>query len=114
MWGWRRQRELALPGLDAGSGQVPAALTEWSQSLDVSRVTRHTIREAEYYLRHYRRMMPSGRHEASFRMMAMLAEQVTPPPPLSVAPLDAVGAVLRAVRGRGGTGDQRNNALSGR
>ena len=102
MWGRKRQRKLALPGLDEAPEDVPVALIEWSQTLDVSRVTRHTLREAEYYLRHYRRMMPTSRHEASFRIMAMLAEQVSPPPPISVAPLDAVGTVLRVVRERGG------------
>lgn len=102
MWRRKRQRDLALPGLEGGPEEVPLALREWSQALDVSRVTPHTVREAEYYLRHYRRMMPTSRHEASFRMMAILAVQVSPPPPLSIAPLDAVGTVLRAVRERGG------------
>ena len=43
-------------------------------------------------------MIPATRHEASFRLMAMLAVQVDPPPPLSIAPLDAVATVLRAFR----------------
>jgi len=98
MWGRKQRRELALPGREPE--ELPLALREWRQALDVSRVTDHTVREAEYYLRNYRRMMPTGRHEASFRMMAMLTEQVSPPPPLSVAPLDAVATVLRAVRDR--------------
>jgi hypothetical protein len=100
MWGRKRQRELPLPGREPED--APLALREWSQALDVSRVTPHTVREAEYYLRHYSRMWPTTRHEASFRMMAILAVQVSPPPPLSIAPLDAVGTVLRAVRERGG------------
>jgi hypothetical protein len=102
MWRRRRQRELALPGLDEGPAAVSPALREWSEALDVSRVTQHTAREAEYYLRHYRRMMPTSRHEASLRMMALLADQASPPPPIGIAPLDAVGTVLRALRERGG------------
>jgi hypothetical protein len=41
--------------------------------------------------------------------MAMLAEQVSPPAPLSIAPLDAVATVLRAFRQRQepGTYDSR-------
>ena len=95
---WGRDRELPLPGLDHEPEDMPLALREWSKALDVSRVTEHTAREAEYYLRHYRRMIPATRHEASFRLMAMLAVQVDPPPPLSIAPLDAVATVLRAFR----------------
>jgi hypothetical protein len=102
MWRRKRDRELALPGVGE---EVPAALKEWSQALDVSRVTHHTVREAEYYLKHYRHMMPTSRKGPSFRLMALLAEQVSPPPPLTVAPLDAVGTVLRAVRERGVTSD---------
>jgi len=102
MWRRKRRGELALPGLDGGPEAASPALREWSEVLDVSRVTQHTVREAEHYLAHYRRMMPASRHEASFRMMSLLAEQVSPPPPISIAPLDAVGTVLRAVRERGG------------
>jgi len=98
MWGRKRQRELALPSREPED--VPLPLREWSQALDVSRVTPRTVREAEYYLRRYRRIGPATRREASFRMMALLSVEVSPPPPLSIAPLDAVGTVLRAVRSR--------------
>ena len=49
---WGRDRELPLPGLDHEPEDMPLALREWSKALDVSRVTEHTAREAEYYLRH--------------------------------------------------------------
>jgi hypothetical protein len=100
---WRKQRDLPLPALDAESDEIPAALRDWSQALDVGRVTNHTVREAEYYLGRYRRMAPNARIEAEFRLMAMLTSQVTPPPPPSVAPLDAVATVLRKVRERQAT-----------
>lgn len=97
---WGRKRKPPLPALDREPEEMPPALREWSQALDVSRVTEHTAREAEYYLRHYRRMMPTARNEAGFRLMAILAVQANPPPPLSIAPLDAVATVLRAFRER--------------
>jgi hypothetical protein len=95
-----RRRVRALPGLDCDLAEMPPILREWSQALDVSRVTDRTAREAEYYLANYRRMVAASRHEAAFRLMAKLAVQVTPPPPLSIAPLDAVATVLRAFRDR--------------
>ena len=101
MWRRKRQRELALPGLDCAPEDMSLPLREWSQALDVSRVTDHTARAAEYYLRKYRRMMPASRQEAEFRLMAMLADQATPPPPLSIQPLDAAATVLRALRDGG-------------
>ena len=70
-----------------------------------SRVTEHTVREAERYLRSYRRTPATNRHEAGFRLMALLAIQVSPPPPLTVAPLYSVATVLRAVRERTATSD---------
>jgi hypothetical protein len=101
VWGRKRQRELTLPGLDREPEEMPADLREWSQALDVSHVTDHTARAAEYYLRKYRRMMPASRQEAEFRLMNMLAVQASPPPPLSIAPLDAAATVLRALRDGG-------------
>ena len=99
---WRK-RELPLPALDPESDEIPPALRDWSQSLDVGRVTAHTLREAEYYLRKYRRLAPQARIEEEFRLMAMLTSQVTPSPPLNIAPLDAVATVLRKVRQEQGT-----------
>jgi hypothetical protein len=103
MWGRKRQRDLALPGLDREPEELPPDLREWSQALDISRVTGHTARTAEYYLRNYRHMMPTGRQEAGFRLMALLAAEVSPPPPLSIKPLDAAATVLRARRDGGAT-----------
>jgi hypothetical protein len=45
-------------------------------------------------------MMPTARNEAEFRLMPILAVQASPPPPLSIAPFDAVATVLRAFRER--------------
>jgi hypothetical protein len=53
------------------------------------------------YLRNYRHMMPTGRQEAGFRLMALFAAEVSPPPPLSIKPLDAAATVLRARRDGG-------------
>jgi hypothetical protein len=89
--------DAAPPGLP-GAGQVPPELAAWAQVVDVSRLTDRTIRQAEEYLRTYRRMIPVARRELAWRLVALVQAQASPPPPVNAAPLDILATVLAARR----------------
>jgi hypothetical protein len=86
-----------LPGLP-GADEVPPELAAWAQVVDVSRLTDRTIRQAEEYLRTYRRMAPVARRELAWRLVAVVQAQASPPPPVNAAPLDILATVLAARR----------------
>ena len=93
----KRERETApLPPLDPEA--VSPDLRAWAQVLDVSRITDDTARSVEWYLRKYRRLPRFSRREASCRLVSIIAAQVTPPPPLSINPLDIMATVLSVRR----------------
>jgi hypothetical protein len=93
---WKREQQAApLPPLDQDA--VSPDLRAWAKVLDVSRLTDDTARSLEWYLRKYRRMPRFSRREISYRLVSAIAAQVTPPPPLSINPLDIMATVL-AVR----------------
>ena len=87
-----------------GSGQSPTGpqgpppdLLAWAQVVDVSRVTEHTAKAAQDYLRDYLRMTPLAGREFGLRLVSLLETQVSPPPPLSVMSSD-IAATVMAVR----------------
>jgi hypothetical protein len=94
---WKRERQAApLPPLDPDA--VSRDLRAWAQLLDVSRLTDDTARSLEWYLRKYRRMPRFSRRETSYRLVSIITAQVTPPPPLSINPLDIMATVLSVRR----------------
>jgi hypothetical protein len=94
---WKRERQTApQPALDPDA--VSRDLRAWAQVLDVSRITDDTARSVEWYLRKYRRLPWFSRREISYRLVSIIAAQVTPPPPLSINPLDIMATVLSARR----------------
>jgi hypothetical protein len=76
---------------------VPASLVAWAQEADASRLDDKTVRDAEYFLKRYRWITEPGREESALRLVALIARQVSPPPPIDVAPLDIIATAL-AVR----------------
>jgi hypothetical protein len=94
---WKRERHAAqLPPLDPDA--VSRDLRAWAQVVDVSRLTDDTARSLEWYLRKYRRLPWSSRREMCYRLVSIITAQVTPPPPLSVNPLDIMATVLSVRR----------------
>ena len=85
---------------------VSRDLREWARVLDVSRLSADTARSAEWYLRKYRRMPWFSRREMSYRLVSAITAQVTPPPPLSINPLDIMATVLSARRAHGQPGSE--------
>jgi hypothetical protein len=92
------------PGSDPSPDPVRAELLAWAQAVDVSRLSDKTAKQAETYLRDYRRMNVSARREWGFRVRDAIATQVRPPPPVTIPPLDVMATVIAARRKQLGTG----------
>lgn len=84
--------------------QHDPVLAAWAQAVDASRLSERTARQAEDYLREYRRMNAIARHEIAFRLVSVIETQVSPPPPAQVAPLDILATVVAARRRQLGIG----------
>jgi hypothetical protein len=82
----------------------PTGLTAWAQVVDASRLSERTAKQAEDYLRDYRRMNAIARHEIAFRLVSVIQTQVSPPPPAQIAPLDILATVVAARRRQLGIG----------
>jgi hypothetical protein len=73
-------------------------LLAWAQAVDVSRVTDHTVKAAEDYLRGHSRFPALAGRESGLRLVSLLETQVSPPPPLSLNPTDIAATVLAVSR----------------
>jgi hypothetical protein len=83
---------------------VSPALLAWAQALDASRLSKRTVKEAEQYLRDYRRLNYETRREFGYRLRSVIEAQVSPAPPSSVASLDIIATALSARRKQLGIG----------
>ena len=79
-------------------------LVAWAAAVDASRLSDHTVRQAEEYVRDYRKLNVYTRRAISFRLVAQIEQQVSPPPPLSLLPNDIIWAALSARRRQLGIG----------
>jgi hypothetical protein len=79
-------------------------LVAWAAAVDASRLSDDTVLEAEDYLRRYQSLNAYTRREFGFRLVAQIERQVSPPPPLSLRPLDIISAALSARRRQLGVG----------
>jgi hypothetical protein len=96
----KRAQRRAVPSLDA----VPPDLLAWAQVVNASRLSDQTAKDAEDYLRDYRHMNAFARHEVALRLVSVVAAQVSPPPPISLAPLDILATVVVTRRRQLGIG----------
>ncbi len=90
---WRR----TSPRRPYGPAAVTPDLLAWASAVDVSRLSEHTVKAAENYLRDYWRVGSLTRREFGLRLMAAVDSQLGTSPPLSATPPDIL-AVLLAVR----------------
>jgi len=79
-------------------------LLAWAQVVDTSGLSDQTAKQAERYLRDYRKMDFMTRREVAFNLRAAIAAQVSPPPPQTVAPPDVIATVLSMRRKQLGIG----------
>ncbi len=87
-----------------GPNPVNPDLVAWAKLVDASGLSDKAVADAEWFLRVYPRMAPTSRREVAFRLVAIIGQQVSPPPPLSVAPVDIIETVLAARRKQLGIG----------
>jgi hypothetical protein len=73
-------------------------LLAWAQALDASRLSDRTVKQAEQYLRHYRRLNFEARREFGYRLRSLIEAQASPAPPSSVASLDVIATALSVRR----------------
>lgn len=99
-----RHRKRALPQSVPSADALPPDLLAWAQVVDISRLSDRTAKEAEDYLREYRRMSAFARHEIAFRLVSVVATQVSPPPPADAAPFEILATVLAVRRKQFGIG----------
>ena len=85
-------------------GAVPPNLRAWAEVVDATQLSERTAKDAEDYLRHYRRMNAFARHELALRLVSVVANQVSPPPPIGLAPLDILATVTALRRKQLGIG----------
>ena len=104
---WRRAAQpsadvtpVDLPDVDA----LPSHLLAWAQVVVVSRLSDRTVSLAEYFLQGYRHMTLASVEEGAMRLMALVATQVSPPPPIDLQPLDVLTTILAVRRKQLGVG----------
>ncbi len=97
---WRRA---AQPSPDVAPVPSPH-LVAWAQVVDVSRLSDRTVSQADDYLHGYRHMNPASAEEGAMRLMALVATQVSPPPPIDLKPLDVLATILAVRRKQPGAG----------
>lgn len=93
---WRRQTAPS-PSPDP----VSPDLLAWANALDPTFLSDKTAKQAERFLRDYRHMTNLGaRRESALRLRSAIEDQVSPPPPPTVANMDVIAAVVQARRKR--------------
>jgi hypothetical protein len=77
---------------------VSPELLAWANALDATSLSEETAKEAELFLRDYRRMPLYVRREIAFRLRSAIGAQISPPPPPTVGSMDIIATVLSARR----------------
>ena len=97
--------ELATPVLPPVSPEsVSPEVLAWAQVVDASLLSEKTARDAEKYLRDFRRMNFNARREIAFRLRSLVEQQVSPPPPPSATSIDVIATAVSARRKQLGLG----------
>ena len=72
----------------------------WANALDATLLSDKTAKDAEQFLRDYRRMPLYARREIAFRLRAAIEDQITPIPPPTIGNMDVIATALSARRSR--------------
>jgi uncharacterized RDD family membrane protein YckC len=79
---------------------IPPPLLEWSQHLEVSRLSDQTAATVSSYLRRYATLRPAARAQIGPQLAVTVAAHVSPPPPPGTPPEAYLTAVLTVRRER--------------
>jgi hypothetical protein len=66
--------------------------------VDATLLSDKTVKNAERYLRDYRRMTLGVQRELALRLRSAIEAQVNPPPPATISSMDVIAVVLSARR----------------
>lgn len=99
---WRR-RTAPSPSPTASPSpspdRVPSDLLTWADAVDTTQLSDKTVKDAERFLRDYRRMANLGaRREIALRLRSVIEAQVSPSPPATIANMDVIATALSARR----------------
>ena len=86
------------PSPEPEPDQVSPELLAWANAVDVTMLSDKTVKNAERFLRDYRRMPLGASREVALRLRAAIEAQVRPPPPATIASMDVIATVLSARR----------------
>jgi hypothetical protein len=93
---WRRQ---TAPSSSPSPDPVSPELLAWANTVDATLLSDKTVKDAERFLRDYRRMTNLGaRRESALRLRSTIENQVNPSPPATIGNMDVIAAVVAARR----------------
>ncbi len=95
-----QERVPKRPDLAPVFTMVPPPLLDWSQHLEVSRLTDQTAATVSSYLRRYAALRPAARAQIGAQLATTVAACVSPPPPPGTPAEDYLAAVLTVRRQR--------------
>jgi acyl-CoA reductase-like NAD-dependent aldehyde dehydrogenase len=96
---WRRETA-PKPRPSPKPDPVSPTLLAWANALDATLLSDKTAKDAEAFLRDYRRMPLYARREIALRLRAAIEDQITPIPPPTIGSMDVIATVLSARRSR--------------
>ncbi len=78
---------------------MPPDLLAWANAVDATLLSDKTVKDAERFLRDYRRMTSLGaRREIALRLRSAIEAQVSPSPPATIGSMDVIATVLSVRR----------------
>jgi hypothetical protein len=110
---WRREAA-SHPGVGPSSERLPPAPTNivtptllaWAEALDATTLSDKTVKNAERFLRTYKRMFDIGaRREMAMRIRSTIETEVNPRPPVSIGNMDVIATALQVRRRQLGYGE---------
>jgi hypothetical protein len=111
---WRRETT-ERPGAGPSPERVPSepatnivtpTLLAWAEVVDATTLSDKTVKNAERFLRTYKRMFDIGaRREMAMRIRSKIETEVNPPPPVTIGNMDVIATALQMRRKQLGYGE---------
>jgi len=87
------------------ANQTSPTLVAWANVVDATGLSATTVKNAERFLRDYRRMVISARREMALRIRSKIEAEVSPRPPVTIGSMDVIATALQMRRRQLGYGD---------
>jgi hypothetical protein len=104
--GARSSPERMPPELVAWANTASPTLLAWAGVVDATRLSDKTVKNAERFLRTYKRIFDVGaRREMAMRIRSKIEAEVNPPPPVTIGNMDVIATALSVRRKQLGYGE---------